>query len=64
MRFSGQRIPIHPLDLSYFETVITPGGQSYTACIATILGDDTLASGELGFEVVLGGNFLRNVYSV
>jgi hypothetical protein len=58
---SGQRIPIHPLDLSYLSASITAGGQNYTACIASIFGEELASQ---GFEVSLGDVFLRNVYSV
>ncbi|KAJ2928438.1 hypothetical protein H1R20_g8656, partial [Candolleomyces eurysporus] len=60
--FSGQRFPIHPLDLSYLSAPLTAGGQQYTACIGSIDGDDVPAS--QGYEVSLGDIFLRNVYSV
>ncbi|KAJ2919753.1 hypothetical protein MD484_g652, partial [Candolleomyces efflorescens] len=59
--FGGQRIPIHPLDLSYLSAPIMAGGQNYTACISSILGEELASQ---GFEVSLGDVFLRNVYSV
>ena len=62
VRFSGQRIPLHPLDLSHLSQPVTLGGQNYTACIASMDGDDGLSS--VGFEMSLGDIFLRNVYSV
>ncbi|RXW21451.1 hypothetical protein EST38_g4404 [Candolleomyces aberdarensis] len=60
--FGGQRIPIHPLDLSFSPEIVTAGGQQYTACFGAMDGNDALASH--GFEMSLGDTFLRNVYSV
>ncbi|KAF6742036.1 aspartic peptidase domain-containing protein [Ephemerocybe angulata] len=60
--FSGQKYPIHPLDLSTMSKEVAVSGANHTACFSSIGGINNLGGNE--FEASLGDIFLRNVYSV
>ncbi|RXW19701.1 hypothetical protein EST38_g6147 [Candolleomyces aberdarensis] len=59
--FGGEEFPIHPLDLTRIIDDISVGDDAYSACISAFHGADEWGA---GYEISLGGSFLRNVYSV
>lgn len=56
--FSGSKVPLHPLDLSYPD----PSDPSQATCIGMIQYADNLGS-DVG-DCILGSSFLKNVYSI
>jgi hypothetical protein len=56
--FSGSKVPIHPLDMSYPD----PSDPSQSTCIGMIQYADNLGS-DVG-DFILGSSFLKNVYSI
>lgn len=59
---SGEKYPIHPLDLSTISDPFTLDGKSYVACVAAFKGADNWGGGD--YDISLGDSFLRNVYTV
>jgi len=60
--YSGEKYPIHPLDLSTISDPFTINGQDWVACVSSFIGADNWNAGD--FDISLGDTFLRNVYSV
>ena len=56
--FSGSKVPVHPLDMSYPD----PSDPSQSTCIGMIQYADNLGS-DVG-DFILGSSFLKNVYSI
>jgi hypothetical protein len=56
--FSGTKVPVHPLDMSYPD----PSDPSQATCIGMIQYADNLGTNVGDF--ILGSSFLKNVYSI
>lgn len=59
---SGQDFPVHPLDLTY-PFVLELGQTNVTACINTYQYLTLDPNSFVGFDIILGDAFLRNVYA-
>ncbi|KAF8990224.1 aspartic peptidase domain-containing protein [Cyathus striatus] len=59
--FSGVEVPIHPLDMSVVYKDVNLFGQNYTFCMSSPGGRDGCSK---DFDMMLGDDFLRNVYSI
>ncbi|KAH9935100.1 acid protease [Epithele typhae] len=60
--FSGQDIPVHPLDLTLTTVFSTPSG-NITGCLGSFQGLTLDPTEFVGFDLILGDSFLRNVYA-
>ncbi|KAJ7609219.1 aspartic peptidase domain-containing protein [Mycena polygramma] len=60
--FGGERIRIHPLDVTDLTTPVGPDGKQYTICVGAITNGGTITAGSL--DGLFGDTFLRNSYTV
>ncbi|KAH9935099.1 acid protease [Epithele typhae] len=60
--FGGQDIPVHPLDLTLTNVFSTPSG-NITGCVGSFQGLTLDPTQFVGFDLILGDAFLRNVYA-
>ncbi|KAH9935087.1 aspartic peptidase domain-containing protein [Epithele typhae] len=60
--FGGQGIPVHPLDLTYTQAFTFPSG-NLTGCFGSFQALALDPTEFVGFDLLLGDAFLRNVYA-
>ncbi|TFK50938.1 acid protease [Heliocybe sulcata] len=60
--FSGQKIPLHPLDITSPGVTQTPNGTNVTVCLSQFVA--STANAIPGIDLLLGDAFLRNVYAI
>ncbi|RDX50082.1 acid protease [Lentinus brumalis] len=64
--FAGQEFPVHPIDLTYPNTIeleVNGTLTNVTACINTYQASTLDPRSFTGFDLILGDAFLRNVYA-
>ncbi|KAH9912981.1 aspartic peptidase domain-containing protein [Epithele typhae] len=60
--FGGQDIPVHPLDLTFTQVLAFPSG-NFTGCFGSFQALTLDPTEFVGFDLILGDSFLRNVYA-
>ncbi|KAH9893132.1 aspartic peptidase domain-containing protein [Epithele typhae] len=60
--FGGQDIPVHPLDLTFTQVLTLPSGNT-TGCLGSFQALTLDPTEFVGFDLLLGDAFLRNVYA-